>query len=196
MRPAAVSLFAVLAALAAAQCAAAAEMRSIEVDFEDGRYSLVSVVWFDAGIDETFHVFSTWDYSTQFSSAVVEARDLDPDPAGRPGYFVINRGCVLFFCKSMVRQGYVELRHNQDLSAIADPKLSDFRQFEESWEFAEEDGGTRVRYRLKMVPDFWVPPAIGPYVIKRKLRTDGGEALDRIEAIAQSVAEAVEPAVE
>ena len=182
-------VFASLLLLVAAgtQFAVAAEMRSIDVKYEGGRYSLVSVAWFDAGIDETFDVFRTWDYSTQFSSAVVEARDLDPDSSGRPGYYVVNRGCILFFCKSMARQGYVEARHNQDLRAVADPQVSDFRFFEEVWEFIEADGGTRVLYKLEMEPDFWVPPAIGPYLIKRKLRNDGGDALNRIEGIAQEM---------
>jgi len=179
--------------VAGTQLATAAEMRSIEVLYEDGRYSMVSVAWFDAGIDETFDVFSTWDYSTRFSSAIVEARDIEPGPDGRPGYFVINQGCVLFFCKAMVRRGYVEAQPNQDLRAVADPSASDFQHFEESWAFSEEDGGTSVRYELEMVPDFWVPPAIGPFVIKRKLRNDGGDALNKIEAIAQSLVEASEP---
>ena len=179
-----------LVTLAGSHYASAAEIRSIDVQYEDGRYSMVSVAWFDAGIDETYHVFSTWDYSPRFSGAVVEARDLEAEPGGRPGYFVINQGCMLFYCKSMVRQGYVEANHNQDLRAVADPEVSDFQQFDESWEFSEEDGGTSVRYQLQMVPDFWVPPAIGPFVIKRKLRKDGGAALDRIESIAQELARA------
>lgn len=177
----------ILLVSAGAQFAAAAEMRSVDVEYEDGRYTMVSIAWFDAGLDETFDVFSKWDYSTQFSSVVVEARDLEPDPSGRPGYFVRNRGCILFFCKSMVRQGYVEARHNHDLRAVAIPQSSDFQVFEESWEFAEERGGTRVRYKLLMKPDFWVPPAIGPYLIKRKLKNDGGEALNRIEDIARGM---------
>lgn len=180
-------LVAMLFVLVATQHAAAAEMRSIDVEYEDGHFSMVSVVWFDAGVDETFDVFRQWDYSTQFSSAVVEARDVAPDQSGRPGYYVKNRGCILFFCKSMVRNGYVEVQYNSDLRAVADPQTSDFQRFEEHWAFAEEQGGTRVRYELVMQPDFWVPPAIGPYLIKRKLRKDGGEALDRIEEIAQSL---------
>jgi len=45
-----------------------------------------------------------------------------------------------------------------------------------------------VAYRLTMEPAFWVPPAIGPYLIKRKLRNDGGDAINRIEEIARQVA--------
>lgn len=179
------AFFTVLLILTGTQAAAAADIRSVDVQYEDGRYTMVSVVWFDAGLDETFHVFSRWDYSTQFSSIIVEARDLEPDTSGRPGYFIRNRGCILFFCKSMVRQGYVEAQHNRDLRAVANPQISDFQIFEETWEFAEESGGTSVRYELLMKPDFWVPPAIGPYMIKRKLKGDGGEALNRIEEIAQ-----------
>jgi hypothetical protein len=160
-------------------------MLSIEVDYVDGRYSMESVIWFDAGVDETYEVFSDYDLSTKISSAIVEARNLEPDAQGRPGYYIRNKGCVLFFCKSVVRQGYVQSRDKRLLQAFTDASVSDFRFCEESWEFAEENGGTRVRYKLLMEPDFWIPPGIGPYMIKRKLRSDGSEALSRIEAIAQ-----------
>ena len=165
--------------------ASAADMQSMEVDYVDGRFSVQSVVWFDAGVDDVFDVFSDWDLSSTFTSAVVEARDLEPDAQGRPGFYIRNKGCILFFCKSVVRQGYVESRDKRLLRAFTDASLSDFRFCEESWEFSLDNGGTSVRYTLVMEPGFWVPPAIGPYMIKRKLRSDGGEALNRIEAIAQ-----------
>ena len=79
------------------------------------------------------------------------------------------------------------MQHNLDLHAVANPQVSDFELFEEHWEFAEESDGTRVLYKLVMEPDFWVPPAIGPYLIKRKLKNDGGEALNRIEDIARGL---------
>lgn len=172
----------------AVDCAGAADLVSLEVEHKDGRYSMDSVIWLDAGIDETYEVFSTWDYSTRFSKGIVEARDLEPDEQGRPGFYIRNQGCVLFFCKSVVRQGYVELQGNRLMRAYTDPDKSDVRFCEESWEFAEENGGTRIRYVLTFEPDFWVPPAIGPYMIKRRLSKGGGKAIGRIEAIAQEYA--------
>ena len=88
-----------------------------------------------------------------------------------------------------VGAGRVEREHNRVMRAWADPEKSDFRRADEVWEFSEHDGGTRVIYRLKMIPGFWVPPAIGPYLIKRKLRKDGGSAIDRIEEVARQVAD-------
>jgi hypothetical protein len=172
--------------LATAWFAVAADLRSIDVQYEDGRYEMVSVAWFDAGLDETYEVLSNWDYSIRFSGAIVEARNTETDNG--PGYYVVNRGCVWFFCKSLVREGYVERQHNRLLRATVDPERSDFRLADEVWEFSEADGGTVVAYRLTMEPAFWVPPAIGPYLIKRKLRNDGGDAINRIEEIARQVA--------
>jgi hypothetical protein len=40
-----------------------------------------------------------------------------------------------------------------------------------------------------MDPKFWVPPGIGPYLIKRKLKSASGDALDRIERLARNLAE-------
>ncbi len=177
----------VIALLLATLPAPAADLRSIDVTFDGELYEFESVVWFSTGIDETYDVFSRWDYSTRFSSAVVEARDTEID--GQPGYYVVNRGCVLFFCKSLTREGRVEREHNRVMRAFADPEKSDFRRADEEWEFSEDDGGTRVIYRLKMEPAFWVPPAIGPWMIKRKLRKEGADAIDRIEEVAREVAE-------
>ena len=184
MRLAALSI---LAAISMAGTAAAAELRDIDVQHSKGRYTVHSVVWFDATVEQVFEVFRQWDLSTKFSSAIVESRDIEADEYGRPQYFVRNQGCLLFFCKSFVRQGYVELEVNQELRAYADPEISDFRLSNETWTFAREGGGTTVSYHLQMEPKFWVPPGIGPFLIKRKFRNNGGEAIDRIEAIAQDI---------
>jgi len=175
---------------------AAAEMRSINVEHHKGRYTVSSEVWFDATVKQVFEVFRHWDLSTQFSSAIAESRDIAADEFGRPGYYVRNEGCLLFFCKSIVRQGYVELEVNEELRAFANPELSDFKLSNETWTFVAEDGGTVVSYRLLMEPDFWVPPGIGPYLIKRKFRNNGGDAIDRIEEIAQAVPAQVVPTLD
>ena len=165
--------------------ASAAEMRSVEVDYKNSRYTMESEAWFDAPVEQVFAVFRRWDLSTQFSSAIVESRDLEPDERGRPQYYVRNRACVLFFCKTFERRGHVESRPLDVLRAFANPDNSDFLLSNETWTFASENGGTVVVYELLMRPKFWVPPGIGPYMIKRKLKNDGGDAIDRIEAIAQ-----------
>lgn len=169
------------------ETAVAADMRSVDVDYKDGYYTMQSTVWFDATIDQVFEVFRQWDLSTEFSSTIVEARDVEADELGRPQYYIKHRGCVLFFCRSFERNGYVELEKNEVLRAFADPERSDFLKADETWTFVPESDGTIVTYHLHMKPKFWVPPGIGPYFIKRKLKNDGGDAINRIEVIAQRI---------
>ncbi len=171
--------------LCASSLATAADLRDIQVERADGIYTLQSVVWFDAGIDTVYHVFLDWDLSEQFSSVVVEARNLGSDATGDRGFYTRNRACVLFYCKSVERFGRVEHEPAIFIKAITDPERSDFHLSNETWEFSEEDDGTLIRYQLEMRPKFWIPPVIGPYVLKKKMREDGVDALDRIEAIAQ-----------
>jgi hypothetical protein len=165
----------------------AAELLSIDVEHDKGTYTMNSEVWFDATVEQVYEVFRYWDYSTKFSSAIVESRDVEPDEQGRPQFYIRNKGCVLFFCTSFERRGHVEAELNTVIFAFVNPETSDFHLSNESWKFIERDGGTVVIYDLEMRPKFWIPPAIGPYLIKRKLRNNGSRAIDRIEVIAQGV---------
>jgi hypothetical protein len=176
-----------LLVLAIVSSAEAAEMLSIEVEHEQGIYTMNSEVWFDATVEQVYEIFRYWDNSTKFSSAITESRDVEADAQGRPQFYVRNKGCVLFFCTSFERRGYVEAELNTVIYAFVDPETSDFYLSNESWRFIQRDGGTVVIYDLKMQPKFWIPPGIGPYLIKRKLRNNGGRAIDRIEVMAQAV---------
>lgn len=166
----------------------AIELRSVVVEHADGQYTLQSNAWFDVDQQTLFAVFVDWDLGTQFSSMIVESRNLDPDEQGRAGFHTLNKGCLLFFCTSVVREGYVESEPPAEIRAVADPERSDFEFSNEVWNFTTEGSGTVVNYEIVMKPKFWVPPLIGPYIIKRKLRKSGGEALGRIEKIAQETA--------
>ena len=172
---------------ATVQATQAAEMLGIEVEHEQGIYTMSSEVWFDATVEQVYEIFRYWDNSTKFSSAITESRDVEPDAEGRPQFYVRNKGCVLFFCTSFERRGYVEAELNKVIFAFVDPETSDFHLSNESWRFEKRDGGTVVAYDLEMKPKFWIPPGIGPYLIKRKLRNSGSNAIDRIEILAQAV---------
>ena len=95
------------------------------------------------------------------------------------------QGCVLWWCKSLVRDGYLLLTPTTLVVAVTDPEISNFKFSLESWRLKEDGDGTLMIYNFNMEPDFFVPPIIGPYMIKRALRSGGVDAIDRIEALAQ-----------
>ena len=173
-----------------------ADLRSVSLERRNGVYTMHLLVWFDARIDAVYNVFLDWELSEQFSSVIVEARNTGSDAAGDRGFYIRNRACVLLFCRSVERHGAVEHEPPTFIRATADPERSDFHRSDESWEFTEDNDGTLMTYWLEIRPKFWVPPLIGPYVLRRKIRADGVAALERIEYLAQHWApRADEPAV-
>lgn len=164
----------------------AAELRSVTVDRVNHRYVLQSEVWFDTDLDSIYATFLDYDVAWRFTSFIVESHNVAPSENGQRRFYIRNRGCVLFFCKSFERNGHIEHHPREFIRSIADPDNSDFHWSLESWRFTEEGTGTLVAYDFEFEPKFWIPPLIGPYVLKRKLRNDSGDAIHRIEAIAQN----------
>ena len=164
---------------------AAADLRQISVERVEGRYHLSSEAWFAAAPADMYRVLTDYDLFELFSSAFVETRNMHQDEQGRPRFFTRMQGCILLFCKTVIREGYLLLKPQVEIVAVALPEASDFRYSRERWRFKAEGQGTLLRYDFEMEPAFWVPPVIGPFIIKRTLRADGAEAIDRIEAVAQ-----------
>jgi hypothetical protein len=162
-----------------------ADLYDVQVELENKRYYLKSEAWFDASAEELYRVLTNYELFRKFTSAIVESGNVEPDEQGRPRFYTRMEGCLLFWCQSYLRQGHLELKPSHDVVAITDPEQSDFKFSQERWELKEESDGTRMIYSFEMEPDFWVPPLVGPYVIKRSLRRGGADAVDRIEALAQ-----------
>jgi len=170
--------------LALAGAANAAELREVEVERDENHYQLNSSAWFDVSQDALYAVLTNHDLFTKFTSAIAESRNVPPDEEGRPRFYSRMEGCVLLWCKSFVRNGHLLLQPKSEIIAISDPELSDFELSRERWQLVPEGDGTLLIYEFQMVPDFWVPPVVGPYFIVRSLRAGGEKAIDRIEALA------------
>ena len=162
-----------------------AELRDVLVEREDDYYRLNSKAWFDASPESLYGVLSNFDLFVKFTSAIAESRNIPPDTNGRPQFFSRMEGCVLLWCKSFVRNGYLLLVPAQEITAITNPTTSDFKLSRETWRLIPENGGTLLIYEFHMIPDFWVPPVLGPFYIKRALQAGGIKAVNRIEALAR-----------
>jgi len=170
----------------------AAELREIEVERDDNHYTMTSVSWLDVEQAALYAVLENHDLFTRFTSAVVESRNMDADEEGRPQFYSRFEGCVIVYCMSFIRNGYLELTPPTELVAVVDPDRSDFKRSVETWSLTEDDGGTIMTYTFDMEPNFWVPPVIGPFYIKRALRRGGEKAVERIEALVWELQAAVE----
>jgi hypothetical protein len=166
------------------KAAAGAEIRSVVVDYADGRYRLESVTEFHAPAEAVFAVLTDYDRFDRITSAYREARFLGPaDDGGRLIYTRVE-GCVWFFCKTIERVERLVTEPHRWIETHTIPERSDLDYGYARWEFQPIAAGVSVRYVMEMKPSFWVPPVIGPILIKRKLARDGAEAVQRIERLA------------
>ena len=163
-----------------------ADLRDVNIELKDARYHLTSETYLDVSREALYALLTDFEKFEKFTSAIVESRNTEPDEKGRPGFYARMEGCVLLFCKSFIRTGYLTLSPIKEIVAVSMPEESDFVFSRERWQLTEEGKGTVMTYEFEMIPAFWVPPVIGPFYIQRALRRGAERAVDRIEALAQA----------
>ena len=192
------TLTAALAAIAGfgmgalATVAYAAQITKLDIDRDSGRYSLYADTFLDAPPEEIFDVLLDYERFSRISSVYKEHGYLEPAPDGTPIVFTRMEGCLLFYCLSMRRVERLEAERPGHIRTVTLPEESDFKYSVSEWTLEPRGSGTRVIYELEMEPDFWVPPVIGPWYLKRTLRRGGTVAITRIERLASAAAVAGE----
>jgi hypothetical protein len=163
-----------------------ATLNSLEVTRDDGRYELHADTFLAAAPADIYGVLLEYedDKFQRISSVYKESRYLDPEPDGTPIVFTLMEGCVMFFCMQMERTERLEKEEFKFIRTQAIPEKSNFRYSRSEWTFAAAEGGTRMTYSMVMEPDFFVPPIVGPFILKRILRSGGARVISRIERIA------------
>jgi len=159
----------------------------LQVSRDNGRYELYADTFLAAPPAEIYDVLLEYDNDAfrRISSVYKESRYLDPAPDGTPIVYTLMEGCIMFYCMTIRRTEKLEKRAYRYIRTQTIPEESDFKYSRSEWTFTPEGGGTRMSYSLVMEPDFWVPPIVGPFVLKRILKSGGARVISRIERMAQ-----------
>ena len=164
-----------------------ATLRSVDVSRQHDRYRVVADTHLDASPEAVYKVLMDFDGDRyrRISDIYKESSYLPPDLDGTPLVYTRVEGCLLRFCRSMRRVERLEVVTPQFIRSRTVPERSDFKYSLSEWGFIAEGTGTRVTYRMEMEPNFWLPPFVGPWFLKRTLLRGAPEAIDQIEALAQ-----------
>ena len=180
---------AVLAALAVSAVAAAATIDALDVERRRGRYAFEANVWLDATPESVFAVLTDFDDNgwSRISRAYKESRYLEPAADGTPLVYTRMEGCALRYCMSLERTERLELDAPYRIKSTVLPEASNFKYSTSEWLLTDENGGTQMLYKLEMEPDFFIPPLVGPWYLKRSLSTNGLRVVHRIERLAREL---------
>jgi hypothetical protein len=85
------------------------------------------------------------------------------------------------FCKRVVQVQDVTRPGEYVIEAVIVPSVSDFRSGFARWQLRPQGESTLLSFSHRFEPDFWVPPVIGPWIIKRTLISEVAETAMYIE---------------
>ena len=164
-----------------------ATLRNVDVSRRQDRYRVVADTHLDAPPQAIYKVLMDFDGDRyqRISDIYKESSYLPPDSDGTPLVYTRVEGCLLRYCRSMSRVERLEVVTPQFIRSRTVPERSDFKYSLSEWTFEAEGDGTRVTYLMEMEPNFWLPPFVGPWFLKRTLVQGAPKAIDQIELLAQ-----------
>ena len=128
-------------------------------------------------------LLTDYDHLGRVNEAIEESQVLLTRAPGDYRVRTVTLACVFFFCKRIRQVQDVVEAADGSITATVLPSQSDFRHGYARVNLWREGGGTRVLIRSEVEPDFWIPPIIGPWLIKRKLRLETLETVANLERI-------------
>ena len=157
----------------------------VVVTFTDGRYQIRLERTIDAPVNEVYRVLTDYEHLTKLDSHIKESQLLSrTDDVAE--VFTRVRGCVLFFCRTIDRtHAIVEKSPTRiDAELVADGSNVASDRF--SWILTIDGQRTHVLYDQDIEPGFWVPPFVGPAILKRKFGKAAEKALVNLERLASA----------
>ena len=162
----------------------AAEMLHIEMWKSDNQYHLRSASTINAPPELIISTLLNYTNFHRLSGGIKETRYLAPDPDGTPVAFTLVESCILFFCKQIKKTERVLHVSENEIILEADPARSDFKYMHSRWMVKKVGTQSILSYDMDMQADFWIPPLIGTWAVKRKLRTSAMNMSRRLEEMA------------
>ena len=164
--------------------AEAAEINHASVMYKQGVYRIEVDVAINAEIKKVRIIIDDYDRLDRLSTAIIDSTLIDNPEAELIRHRITGKTCILFFCfKAIVVGDIQEIDHYTMMTAI--PEQSDFKSATAEWHVTPIGGDrTRIEFNCEGEPNFWIPPLIGPIVIKHKLLQEVKLMIQQIEILA------------
>ena len=163
---------------------AAGQITHASVDHDAGVYNISFDVEIDKDIGTVRSVVTDYANLTQLSDMFIESNVLNsPEDKSRQRLLVASV-CFLFICRQVKMMERVEVINRNEFITTVIPQHSDFKSGSIHWRLTKlTDQKTRLVFYGKEQPDFWIPPVIGPLLVKNILLKQAVIIIRNIEKI-------------
>jgi hypothetical protein len=166
------------------QAAFAATVLTAEVQENDGAYLMTFEAIIGAPYDRVHALLTDYEHLPRYNRHLREIAVLGGSLSDVLLMRVVSRPCVLVFCKTVVHVQRVEEQPPGNIRATVVPELSDLKQGFMHWRLLSQGPRTLLAFEGNLSPAFWVPPMVGPAMIKYSLRREAIELVVNLEAAA------------
>lgn len=159
----------------------------LDVEHDGARYRIALHARLDAPLADSYAVFSDFRNLPKINDAVEDVEALPSATLGVERWRTRVRVCVSFFCTHLKQVQDVRDSHTVDryrLEALVIPALSNLRYGKADWQLERCGTQTCLTFNAELEPDFWVPPVLGPWLIKRTMRHEANATAAGIETLA------------
>ena len=171
----------------------AAQVLSVRVTRDGTRFVIGMHVAIDASPPAVFRALQDYSAMMRYNP---DLRAVRVQPTGVPGrvrLFTAVHTCVLIFCKTMHQEQLMTAVANADggvLEADLLPHGGDFKEGYARWTVGAcvmTHATTCLDARIELVPAFWVPPIIGPWVLRRRMAEEARRTSAGLEVVARAL---------
>ena len=158
--------------LTAAHCSAA-EIVEVQVEHEDDAYHIYFEVLLNAPRDRVVDVITDYVNMHELSDSVTRS-EVESVTAEEVKLDLTLRPCVWLLCRNMRKTTTASINAYDAIVYNTIPEYSDFREGKEQVivKSTAKPGQTRITYNARLVPDFFVPPLVGSWLIRRSIVKD------------------------
>ena len=162
----------------------AGKIEHASVAHKDGVYTLALSVLIAARLDPVHKIVTDYDELHRISDTLIETKRLSEPDAEEIQRRLVVRTCVLVFCFTATMTEDVVEGDDAIITTII-PEHSDYKSGETRWEVsAVDETHSRISLFCELEPDFWIPPVVGPYLLKRKMMSIAKKTIVNIETLA------------
>jgi len=160
-------------------------VETARVAHEGGTYRIDLTIRIKGRKDTIREIVTRYGEVARLSDVISESGIIDTGESGALRRFYVTDTCILFFCfRVAVVEDIIEYREGYFRTEYI-PELSDFSfGFTEWWIRPVNASHTEMRIAGEFRPAFWIPPVIGPYLIKRRMLSAAKQTIKQIERMA------------
>lgn len=167
----------------------ASEVLELSVTKEDGEYVVMIVAVVNAPEDYVYQVVTDYKHVYRINPTIttVDVQDTDRDGVVRVQHH--SKHSIGPFRFNIDWGGDIEETEHGHLKITTIPDISSFDSGSAIWVITPQGHRTWVLHESKLKPNFFIPPVVGDYFIKRYMREATLNTFNRIECHAQVMLE-------